>query len=312
MKASNLQKRFQEITQQQLTLITHKNGYTRLDKLFETAREDLSLAKLAEAHWDALSILAEGGRKTDKNKLYGVWASEIPGKPLEVTTKGKYCVLNGTKMFCSGAGLIDRTLITAGKNSILIDLDLRERSSKEIQIDSTIWQTRAFKATQTSRVTFNKTTFNTSDIIGKPGWYLKRVGFWHGALGPAACWGGGAAGLLDYAFSVQRSDSHTLAHLAAMDANIWAIKSLLQTAASEIINAPQTYLSAQQLALKTRHLIEQLCTDTLRRFARSYGPFPLACNNHISRQYQELDLFLRQNHGERDLEKIGKILKKIP
>lgn len=128
-------------------------------------------------------------------------------------------------------------------------------------------------------------------------------------FGPAACWGGGAAGLVDHAFSSARKDSHTLAHLAAMKANIWAIQSLLQAAGNEIDSKPQKTIEYQTIALKTRHLVEQLCTDTLRRYARAYGPFPLACDANLSRRYQELDIFLRQNHAERDLECLGLLLK---
>lgn len=59
-------------------------------------------------------------------------------------------------------------------------------------------------------------------------------------------------------------------------------------------------------ALQVRHLIEQACTDTLKRFARCMGPGPLAKSADIARRYAELDLFLRQSHAERDLEALGR------
>ena len=40
--------------------------------------------------------------------------------------------------------------------------------------------------------------------MGTPGWYVERNGFWHGAVGPAACWAGRAAGLVDAAHVVSR------------------------------------------------------------------------------------------------------------
>jgi hypothetical protein len=61
-------------------------------------------------------------------------------------------------------------------------------------------------------------------------------------------------------------------------------------------------------ALRVRHLIEQTCTDTLRRFARAYGPHPLTMIGETSRRYHELDLYLRQSHAERDLESLGRTL----
>jgi hypothetical protein len=61
-------------------------------------------------------------------------------------------------------------------------------------------------------------------------------------------------------------------------------------------------------ALQVRHLIEQACTDTLRRFARAYGPHPLTMVGETSDRYHELDLYLRQSHAERDLESLGRTL----
>jgi len=61
-----------------------------------------------------------------------------------------------------------------------------------------------------------------------------------------------------------------------------------------------------QRALTVRHLVEQACTEVLRRLPRAYGPHPLAMDEDVSRRYQELDLYLRQSHAERDLEALGK------
>ena len=305
-----LMDRFRKLVENDLPLLGKESYATRLQQLFEVGREDLSLAKLAEAHWDAVAILAENNRKKQENALYAVWASEIPGKQLELKLHKKKYILSGTKMFCTGAKIVDRALLTA--DGFLIDLDLRSHEASQIQISDMHWTTNAFKETQTSTIKFKNVIIVEQAIIGTKGWYVNRPGFWPGSLGPAACWGGGAAGLRDYALDSSRNDTHTLAHLAAMDANIWAIKSMLSCAGNQIDENKTNFDFAKTLGYKVRHLIEQLCTDTLRRFARAYGPFPLACDANISRRYQELDLFLRQNHGERDLEVLGSLLKTSP
>lgn len=61
------------------------------------------------------------------------------------------------------------------------------------------------------------------------------------------------------------------------------------------------------LRCTVRHLVEQACSDVLRRFARAYGPYPLAIHEETAQRYQELDLYLRQSHGERDLESLGEL-----
>jgi hypothetical protein len=45
---------------------------TRHAALFEFGREDLSLARLAEAHTDALAIFVEAGHAAPVGRLYGV------------------------------------------------------------------------------------------------------------------------------------------------------------------------------------------------------------------------------------------------
>jgi hypothetical protein len=275
-------------------------------RLMEIGQEDLSLARLAEAHWDAVAILAEAGRTPEPGVIYAVWASEIPNEPLTVEARGNGYVINGKKLFCSGAGLVDRALVTIGlPQQHLIDVDLRT-SESSILFDDSNWKTGAFLEIRTSKATFAAKPVSENDFLGDPGWYLTRTGFWHGACGPAACWAGGAAGLVDWALGQTRRDPHTLAHLAAMRSSVWALKAYLHCAGMEIDQDANDSFSARLRALTLRHLVEQECTNIIRRLPRAYGPSPLAMNENISRRYLELDLYLRQSHAERDLEILGR------
>jgi alkylation response protein AidB-like acyl-CoA dehydrogenase len=279
------------------------SGHTpaRHRKLFDLGREDLSLARLAEAHWDAVAILAEAGHQPQPGAIYGVWAAEAPDKVLNLDN----FAITGRKPFCSGAGIVDRALVTVTQpEALLVDIDLRERGNALI-FDDTAWKTSAFAETKTSLAAFNAIEIHETNIVGEPGFYLDRFGFWHGACGPAACWAGGATGLVDWAIAQKRDDPHTLAHLGAMQAAVWSMQSCLQTAGQEIDATWPNIPAAQIRALTLRHLIEQACTDILRRLARAFGPAPLAMDEPLSRRYQELDLYVRQSHAERDLEILG-------
>lgn len=269
--------------------------------LFELGRRDLSLARLAEAHWDAIAILAEGGREPVPGAIYGVWAAEVSGKPLTLTGN----VLSGSKPFCSGAGLIDRALVTVAQPTHrLVDVDVRD---DRLAFDSSSWHTHAFAHTNTSTVTFNNVPVSDENVVGAESFYLTRPGFWHGACGPACCWAGGAAGLVDWAMQQSRNDLHTFAHLGAMRSSVWCLEALLNVAGHEIDDDPANVRAAQARALALRHLVEMHSTDILRRLARAYGPHPLAFNEAVANRYQELDLYLRQSHAERDLEVLGRM-----
>ena len=305
MDRLHLQERLAEVVRQQLPYPGSGNTAARHQRLAEIGREDLTLAKLAEAHWDAHAILAEAGRLPVPGALYAVWASEIPGQALQLFAN----TVRGSKSFCSGVDLVDRALVTVGvPEAYLVEVDLR-RNPGTIAVDLSAWKVEAFRETHTGRIEFRETPIEGVGGIGGAGWYSARPGFWHGACGPAACWVGGVAGLVDAARGNRRDDSHTLAHLGAMHADLWAMMSLLEQAGNEIDESPEDMVAAPIRALTLRHLVEQMGTDVLRRFARAYGPSPLAMNQDLARRYGEIDLYLRQSHGERDLEALGRLVR---
>jgi hypothetical protein len=277
----------------------------RLARFMDLGRQNLGLARLAEAHWDAVAILAEAGRKPRKDAAYGVWASEIPGQCVALTPVNGFFTMSGTKRFCSGAGIVDCALVTVAKpEPLLVEIDLRTVGDW-IQFDESDWKTAAFIETHTATATFSSVPVCSTQIIGGRDWYINRLGFWLGACGPAACWAGGAEALVDYAMSQSRHDPHTLAHLGALYANRWALRSCLESAGREIDEKANTPEQSRILALSVRHLIEQFSSDVLRRLTRAYGPHPLVFDETVSRTYRELDLYLRQSHAERDLESLG-------
>jgi hypothetical protein len=108
--------------------------------------------------------------------------------------------------------------------------------------------------------------------------------------------------------SQSRQDAHSLAHLGAMQAAVWQLRACLIEAGRQIDSDADSPHAGRMIALTLRHLVEQACTDILRRFARACGPRPLISDERISLLYQELDLYLRQSHAERDLEQLGRDL----
>jgi alkylation response protein AidB-like acyl-CoA dehydrogenase len=233
-------------------------------RLTEIARADLSLARLAEAHTDALAILAEAGRRPLPG-LYGVWAAESAGGGVRLDRTSGRKSLTGTKMFCSGAGIVDRALITISTpEPRLMDVSLRD-FPETIEIDESTWKSSAFADTQTATVSFTKTPVCLETLMGGENWYVERPGFWHGACGPAACWAGGAIALVDYALSQSRRDPHTMAHLGGMCAAAWGLWALLDQAGEQIDCSPADVMKAKLRALSLRHLVEQACADILTR-----------------------------------------------
>ncbi|MGA9277024.1 hypothetical protein [Ilumatobacter sp.] len=266
--------------------------------LIEIARTlPVGVARLAEAHCDATSILHEAGRKPDGGSLYGVWASSGPEDPrLEASS------ISGTKLFCSGLGIVDRALVT------VIDHDGRQRlvdvdagPDVGIELDTSGWATGALSDTATGVVRYDRHPIDPDRMVGPPNWYLDRVGFWHGACGPAACWAGATLGIIEAGDRSGGSDPHRQAQLGALRAAAWGLEALFDSAARQIDAAPDDRVEAERRARSLRHLTERMCADVLDRFGRAFGPRPFTTDAALATRFSDTHLYLRQHHGEREL-----------
>lgn len=275
--------------------------------LFEVARTGpVSLARLAEAHTDAISILHEAGLEPHPSASYGVWASEVPGSAVRIDQQANR--LRGTKPFCSGLGAIDRALVTVvdedlGKE-LLVEVDVA--SSATLSHDTSAWTTPALAESSTGAVRFDE--HPVARVVSPVHrWYLQRPGFWHGACGPAACWAGAAVGLVDVAERMVDGDPHRRAHLGAMRALAWGLEAVLDRAGREIDAAPHDADAAQARALAVRHLVERSATEVLDRFGTALGPRPFVADADVWQRFADVHLYLRQDHGERDLATLGSL-----
>jgi alkylation response protein AidB-like acyl-CoA dehydrogenase len=273
--------------------------------LMEFGRTDLSLARVAEAHTDALAILAEANATPRDCSLYGVWASDGHGSLVRARPEADGTWrLSGVKQYCTGATFVKSALVTAhhGKDILLFDVDVAARG---IRVEPSTWETPALADTATGPVSFDDVWVPGSALLGGPDWYLTRAGFWHGAIGPAACWAGGALSLIDAATLLNRKDAHSRAHVGALQASAWMLSAILNESGREIDADPRDLAGAARVrALKVRHLIERQCTEVLDRFGRATGPQLLAYDAQVARQHMALTLYIRQCHAERDLETI--------
>ncbi|MET7834666.1 acyl-CoA dehydrogenase family protein [Micromonospora sediminicola] len=274
-------------------------------RFIELGRVDVALARLGEGHADALAILAELGASIDpawRRQPWGVWAAV----PASVTANrdGTRWRLTGERPWCSGAGLLSRALVTAvavdGVRLFSIDVG----APGVTPLDGT-WPALGMAASDSRTVRLDDVY---ADPVGGPGSYTSRPGFWHGGLGVAACWYGGAVGVADALLdgARRRSDPHLMAHLGAVDAALVGARALLFAAAGEIDADPTA--DADRLAHQVRAVVEAAATEVLDRVGRALGAGPLCQHARHAQRVADLTVYLRQSHAETDLAHLGELV----
>lgn len=277
----------------------------RFAALFDIARNDLEVARLAEAHHDAVAIAHELGGAARPRARYGVWAASGP-HPLRATPIGGGYQLAGTVPWCTGVGVVDRALVSAAtpEGPLLVDVAVSEGVATTEQP----WVSPAFAWTGTQSLRF-VVDVRADAVLGDVGAYLTRPGFWHGAVGVAACWAGGLAGLVDlHLRRWKRRDPHAIAHLGSAASWSQCAIDVLRVAADDIDRTPDDVDAAHARARHVRHVVERACLAAMTDLAVGAGPEPLAYDQGIVRRTQQLELYIRQCHGERDLEPLGSSL----
>lgn len=281
--------------------------------LADLAEEDLSLARLAEGHADALAILAELGQATPPaGSRWGVWAAQPPGPRLTASRSSRGgrgregWRLDGIKQYCSGAHSVTDALVTAagpdGNRLFAV-------STRDLVPVPGSWPAIGMAASDTLDVRF---TGIPAEPVGGPGSYIGRPGFAHGGAGVAACWYGGARGVgrtLLAAAAERDVGPHALAHLGAVDIALSTAKTALDVAATDIDADPDDRKDGGWLrALRVRALVEAVSTEVMQRVGRALGAAPLCHDEAHSRRVADLTVYLRQHQAERNLAELGALV----
>ena len=285
----------------------------RWDLLAALAVRDLTIARVVEAHLDAVAILAEArtASQTDvgpgPGSTWGVFAAEAPDAVLTATADGAGWRLNGRKPWCSLAGRLTHALVTAhvddGRG--LFAISLRQQG---VTVVDGVWQARGLVEVPSGPVDLDDVP---AQAVGEPGWYLRRPGFAHGGIGVAACWYGGAvavASLLRVAAGRREPDQLALWHLGENDLDLTTAATMLEAAAAQVDAGAATGAAGEVLALRTRSVVAAAAERVIARVGHALGPAPLALDAEHAARVADLTLYLRQHHAERDVAALGRML----
>ena len=279
----------------------------RLSRLRSQAQGDLVLGRLVEAHADAIAIMAElAGPSIGPGQRWGVWAAG-PAGSLQGRPDGGGWRIEGTKAWCSGAALVTHALVDAstpdGQQLFAVDL-----GDPGVVLGPPTWVGPGMIRADTRSVGFHQAA---ALPVGQPGQYLTRPGFWAGAIGVAACWHGGTIAVARPLLERSRRgpDPHLLAHLGAVHVNLEQNGAVLTAAAHQLDG--DFGRDHEVLAITVRTTIERNAMEVTDRVGRALGPGPLAHDADHAALVADLTVYIRQHHGERDLEQLGRRLSQL-
>ncbi|MGI4778542.1 MAG: acyl-CoA dehydrogenase [Janthinobacterium lividum] len=288
----------------------------RWQSLAAVAAQDLPLVKLFEGHTDALAILEElswrdiGSHlryEMPEGSLWGTWCAEPPDARVTLDRQGdaSTVALHGTKAWCSGAHVVTHAIVSCWNETGEPCLAAIALDQPGVTVTEEGWHAVGMAATRSVDVRFDH-AFAT--VVGRPGDYVGRPGFWQGGAGIAACWYGGAQGIAEMTRRLcgPRPDAHRLAHLGAVDIALAGAAAVLRETAAWIDAEPAA--NAQLRATRARSICESTATTVVAHAGRALGAAPLCRDARFAQAMADLPVFIRQSHAERDLAALGGLL----
>lgn len=270
---------------------------------------DLTVARAVEPHLDALAILHEAGVAGDgtgPDATWGVYAAEGPQR-LDAVPTPQGWRLTGVKPWCSLARTVDRALVTAwvGDERGLFSVRLDDPGVRPL--DGPVWVSRGLAQVDSAGLRLDDVA---AEPVGGPGWYLVRPGFWRGGIGVAAVWYGAAVAVarrLAAAAARREPDQVALLLLGRVDSRLVAARAVLDDTLRRAAGPDEESgaVDGALLALRARQAVADAVEDVVALVGRGLGPAPLTTEEEHARRVADLQVYVRQHHGERDLARQG-------
>ena len=205
--------------------------------------------------------------------------------------------------------MVDRALVTAEAPDgyRLFDVD-----TAEVVVDAIpdSWPAVGMADSLSETLIFGGPVVSEDDAVGPPGFYTDRPGFWFGACGVAACWFGGARGLVAGVVGRLCSDPGevVLMEIGKAVGGLQAMGDALKSVATAIDVDPEDKLEhARPRAMAVRQIVHDSSSAILRQTAAAGGARPLCHDAGQARRAADLYVYLAQHHRGADAVSLGRL-----
>ncbi len=279
-------------------------------------RASLPLGRLYEGHVNAIRLvesygsIAQRARIADEARrgaLFGVWAADENEEGLRIRRAECGLVLEGRKIYCSGAGQILRPVVTAKDEANQVRMIL-PRLPRGQRVDLSGWLAQGMRASLSGTVVFTGLMIDPEDMLGEPGDYHREPDFSGGAWRFAAVQTGGMEALLmglrEHLLRTGRGgDPHQSARLGELAIAVETARLWVERAAALFERREMDAASLVGYVSLARSAVERAALDLLERVQRSIGLQAFLRPNPIERISRDLATYLRQPGLDRALGK---------
>ena len=278
-------------------------------------RASLPLGRLWEGHVNALRLIMahgdaaqrqEAARDARAGRLFAVWNTGAPGEPpLGIERRDGTIRLAGRKILCSGAGSVERALVTGiaapGEPTRLVLLPLAPGE----RADLSGWTAQGMRASASGAIDVTGMELPAAALIGPPGAYESQPDFAAGAWRFAAVQTGGiealAAALRAHLHRLGRGgDAIQAARLGevamqAMTARLWVEAAAPRAEAADAGDAAIAFVGLARTA------VERAAMEALALTERAIGLQAFLRPQDAERIARDLSTYLRQPGPDRAL-----------
>ena len=283
---------------------------------------DLSVARIIEGHFNAVALVCRYGsadqvsalaQSVISGALSAVWGAD-DAHGLHIVEEGRGEKLRGRKVFASGAGFITRPLVTAtakdGQTLCLLDL------GPDYEFDVSAWQVLGMTATATGSVDLSGHRISATEIIGKPGDFMRQPYFSGGAWRFCAAQVGAMERLVDLfrghlASTGRGEDQYQLQKLAHCVTSVKTARFWVEEAAKRLAldSNPQSVVAFANL---TRMVTERCALDVMENVQRGVGLQAFVRPNDVERVSRDLATYLRQPVPDRAMSDGARVILDSP
>ena len=263
---------------------------------------NLSAGRLFEGHANACKLVFRFGDTVAQAAFAadvaagarsGVWNAAIPPG---LTLAGD--ILSGAKIYCSGAGVLERPLVTAQVEGGALQMLLLRRG-RDLAHDLSAWRPAGMRATATGTVRFDGARIGGDQRIGALGDYYSAPAFKGGAWRFCAVQLGAMERLLSLFGEHldargRAADPHQRARFGHASVAVETARLWVDAAAMRVEGGASHPADAEAYAGLARTAVERAALDLLEQVERGVGLEARMQPNPIERVARDLATYLRQ------------------